>query len=388
MPTPPTPKPGLPKSLEVFSSVDDPRRAHPTTLHKLTDIIALTIMATLGGASNWVEIELWAKTQRQWLATLLELPHGIPSHDTISRVYALLDSNQMVQAFTQWTSELAGHVKGVIALDGKTVRRSMSTADGRGPIHVVNAFAAESHLVLTQLKVEDKSNEIAALPKIISMLDLEDCVATVDAMGCQVEVAKAVMDQHGDYMLQIKGNQPSLHDDVEGLFDWALASALPEDQRIPWVESESRNEGHGRLERRQCTGIETLAGIDSLKRWPGAQSVWRVKSARTAGPNTTIENRYYLSSLPASTAAHAVRANHAIRRHWSVENEVHWVLDVAMDEDLNRSRVGNSAQNLALVRKLVLNLLRLEKTSKGGVKARQKRAGWDRDYLLKVLALG
>jgi len=388
MPTAPTPRSQLPKSLEVFSSVDDPRREHPTTLHKLTDIIALTIMATLGGAENWVEIEFWAKSQRQWLETMLELPHGVPSHDTISRVFALLDPGQMVQAFTEWTSELAAHVEGVIALAGKTVRRSMSASEGRGPIHVVNAFAAGSHLVLTQLKVDDKSNEIIALPRIIGMLDLKDRVATVDAMGCQVEVAKAVMDQHGDYMLQIKDNQPTLHDDVKGLFDWALAPVLPQDQRISWVESESRDRGHGRLERRQCTGIEALEGIDILKRWPGARSVWRVESERTVGKKTTIKHRYYLSSLPAATADHAADANHAIRRHWSVENEVHWVLDVAMDEDLNRSRVGNSAQNLALVRKLVLNLLRLEKTSKGGVKARQKRAGWDRDYLLKVLVLG
>jgi predicted transposase YbfD/YdcC len=388
MPTPKAPKTPLPKSLKVFSAVDDPRRQHPTTLHKLSDIIGLTIMATLGGASNWVEIELWAKAQREWLTTILELPHGIPSHDTISRVFALLDPSQMVQAFTQWTSELAAQVKGVVALDGKTVRRSMSAADGRGPIHVVNAFAAESHLVLTQLKVEDKSNEIIALPKIIGMLDLENCVATVDAMGCQVEVAKAVKDQHGDTMLQIKDNQPTLHDDVKKLFDWALDPSLPLDQRIPQVESESLNKGHGRLERRQCTGIKALEGIDSLKRWPGARSVWRVESTRTVGKKATIEHRYYLSSLPASTADHAAHANHAIRRHWSVENEVHWVLDVAMDEDLNRSRVGNSAQNLALMRKLVLNLLRLEKGSKGGVKARQKRAGWDHEYLLQVLSLG
>lgn len=380
--------PQLPKSLEVFLSVDDPRREHPTTLHKLTDIIALTIMATLGGAANWVEIELWAKSQREWLTTVLELPHGIPSHDTISRVFALLDPGQMVQAFTQWTSELASHVKGVVALDGKTVRRSMSTADGRGPIHVVNAFAAESHLVLTQLKVADKSNEIIALPKIIRMLDLKDCVATVDAMGCQVEVAKAVMDQQGDYMLQIKDNQPTLHDDVERLFDWALNPDLPHDQRIPWVESESRNRGHGRLERRRCIGIEELEGIDCLKRWPGARSVWMVESERTEHDKTTFEHRHYLSSLPASTADHASHANHAIRTHWSVENQVHWVLDVAMDEDLNRTRVGNSAENLAIIRKLVLNLLRRDKTSKGGVQARQKRAGWDHDYLLEVLALG
>jgi predicted transposase YbfD/YdcC len=382
------PEKQIPKSLEVFAAVDDPRRVHPTTLHRLTDIIALTIMATLSGATNWAEVELWAKTKQEWLSSILELPHGIPSHDTISRVFSLLDPGQMVQAFTQWTSELSTHIKGVVALDGKTVRRSMATTDGRGPIHVVNAFAAESRLVLTQLKVDSKSNEISALPKVIRMLDLKDCVATVDAMGCQVEVAKAVVEQHGDYMLQIKDNQPTLHCDVKQLFDWALNPELPQDQAIPWVESDSRNAGHGRIERRRCIGIEALEDLESLKRWPQARSVWLIESERTINNKTSTERRYYLSSLPATTTDHASYANDVIRTHWSVENQVHWVLDVAMNEDLNRTRVGNSAENLALIRKLVLNLLRRDKTSKGGVQARQKRAGWDHQYLLDLLALG
>jgi len=215
----------LPKTLRVFELIDDPRRVHATTLHNLTDIIAITIMATLCGATNWVEIELWAKSKQKWLETVLPLPHGIPSHDTVSRVFALLDPGQMVDAFTAWTSELAQHIKGVVALDGKTVRRSMSTADGRGPSHVVSAFAAGSGLVLTQMKVDEKSNEIVVLPQLIRMLDLQDCVVTVDAMGCQVEVAKAVREQKGHYMLHIKDNQPTLHADAKRLFEWALDPA-------------------------------------------------------------------------------------------------------------------------------------------------------------------
>jgi len=380
-------KPPPLQSLRAFEAVEDPRRVHPTTLHQLMDIIAVTILGTLCGAENWVEIELWAKSKEPWLKTVLPLPHGIPSHDTISRVFSMLDPEQMVESFTRWTSMLAGHIEGVVALDGKTVRRSMDTADGRGPIHIVSAFAASSRLVLSQVKVAEKSNEIVALPKIIQMLDLTDCVATVDAMGCQVDVAQAVRQQHGDYMLAIKDNQPTLHRETQELFDWALAPTLPADQQVPWVQSEAVDGNHGRVEQRRCVGIAQLDGLDALQRWPDVRSLWRVESERTIGETTTVERRYYISSLPAATEADAARANDVIRTHWSVENQLHWVLDVAMAEDINRSRVGHSAANLALMRKFVLNLLRRDKGSKGGVKARQKRAGWDHDYMLHLLSL-
>lgn len=376
------------ESLKVFEPVDDPRRVHPTTFHALMDIISITILGTLCGASNWVEIEMWARSKEPWLKLVLPLKHGIPSHDTLSRVFSLLDPDQMVEAFTRWTSTLASHVQGVVALDGKTVRRSMGSEDGRGPIHVVSAFAAQSRLVLAQMKVSEKSNEIDALPKIIRMLDLTDCVATVDAMGCQVAVAQAVLEQHGDYMLAIKDNQPTLHREVVELFDWALDPARPADQPIRWVESETIDGDHGRIEQRRCVGIEDLQGLSSLERWPGARSVWRVESERTVGQQpATVEYRYYVSSLPAATTDDAQRANASIRSHWSVENQLHWVLDVAMGEDTNRARVGHSATNLALVRKFVLNLLRRDKGAKGGVQARQKRAGWDHDYMLHLLSL-
>jgi len=352
------------------------------------DIIAVTILGTLCGAANWVEIELWAKSKEQWLKTVLPLPHGIPSHDTISRVFSLLDPEQMVEAFTHWTASLAGHIEGVVALDGKTVRRSMDTADGRGPIHIVGAFAANSRLVLSQVKVSEKSHEIVALPKIIRMLDLSDCVATVDAMGCQVDVAQAVRDQRGDYMLAIKDNQPTLHRETQELFDWALDPKRPADQSVAWVQSETVEGNHGRVEQRRCVGIAQLEGVSAVERFPDARSLWRVEPERSVGETTTVEHRHYISSLPAGTEADAARANDVIRRHWSVENQLHWVLDVAMAEDINRSRVGHSAANLALMRKVVLNLLRRDKGSKGGVQARQKRAGWDHDYMLHLLSLG
>jgi predicted transposase YbfD/YdcC len=380
-------QPTVPQSLRAFEMVDDPRRVHPTTLHNLMDIIALTILGTLSSAENWVEIEWWAKSKASWLKTVLPLKHGIPSHDTMSRVFSMLDPDQMAEAFTRWTALLAGHIHGVVALDGKTVRRSMDTADGRGPIHIVSAFAARSRLVLSQVKVAKKSNEIVALPQIIKLLDLTDCVATVDAMGCQVDVAKAVRQQHGDYMLAIKDNQPTLLRETQELFDWALAKDRPADQSAAWVQSETVDGEHGRIEHRRCVGTAQLEGLSAVDRWPAVGSLWRVESERSIGGKTTLEHRYYISSLPARNDADAARANDVIRTHWSVENQLHWVLDVAMAEDINRSRQGHSAANLALMRKFVLNLLRLDKGSKGGVKTRQKRAGWDHDYMLHLLSL-
>lgn len=381
-------EPSVLRSLEVFGELEDPRRAHPTTQHKLLDIIGIVIMGTLCGASNWVEMEMWAKTKQSWLEEVLELPNGIPSHDTFGRVFSLLDPEQVAEAFTKWTRLLAGSVRGVVALDGKTVRRSMSSEEGRGPIHIVSAFAVENSLVLSQVKVADKSNEIIALPKLINLLDLEGCTVTVDAMGCQVEVAKAVREQKGDYLLRIKENQPGLFEEVDLLFGWALAEDLPKDQRLKWVYNEHTSGGHGRVEVRRCYGIEELEGLSSLKRWPDAKSVFMVEAEREViGGKRSVETRYYISSLPAATAAHAKAANDAARQHWGIENQVHWVLDVAMDEDQSRARLGHSAENLTLIRKLVLNLVKLDKTEKRGVQAKLKKAGWDNNYLLHLLCL-
>ena len=378
----------LPKSLEIFAEVEDPRRDHPTTQHKLLDIIGIVIMGTLCGATNWVEIEMWAKTKEAWLREVLELPNGVPSHDTFGRVFSLLDAEQMTEVFTRWTQALAGGLSGVVALDGKTVRRSMGSGDGRGPIHVVSAFSVANQIVLSQMKVAEKSNEIIALPQLIRLLTLSGCTVTVDAMGCQVEVARAVREQGGDYLLRLKENQPGLFEDVDQLFGWALAEDLPEDQKLSFVSDEQTSGGHGRVEVRRCYGIEDLEGLSSLQRWPDARSVFMVEAEREViGGKRSVDTRYYISSLPAATAADAKAANDAARQHWGIENQVHWVLDVAMDEDHNRARIGHAGLNLTLVRKLALNLLKLDKSSKGGVKARMKKAGWDNDYLLHLLCL-
>ncbi len=374
-------------SLLPFMTISDPRRRHPTTLHPLMDIITITILGTLCGAENWVEIQEWAEAKYEWLKQLLRLPNGVPSHDTLSRVFALLSPKDLQDAFVSWSAMLAGKVHGVVALDGKTVRRSLKASDGQGPIHVVSAFASENGLVLAQMKVDDKSNEITALPKIIALLDLKECIVTVDAMGCQVDVAQAIREQGGDYVLAVKENQPTLATETSELFDWALNPSKPQDQRVELVEHRTVEKDHGRIETRHCVGTEDLEGMSAPNRFPGARSLWMIQSRREIGEKIQEEKRYYLSSLPAAVAADATRAAKAIRDHWGIENRVHWILDVAMREDDNRTREGHSAENLALVRKIVLNTLRREKTAKVGLKAKMKKCGWDETYRLRACGL-
>jgi predicted transposase YbfD/YdcC len=371
--------------FSYFAVVHDPRRQHPTTLHSLEAIIIITILGTICGAQNWVEIEQWGQARKAWLAEFLALPHCIPSHDTFGRVFALLDSERLHQAFVAWMSALADRCEEVIALDGKTIRRSLDRADGKGPIHVVSAWASRNELVLAQFKVDTKSNEITALPELLAMLNLEGRVVTIDAMGCQVEIARQIIDQGGDYVLSLKENQPSLADDSDGLFAW-LTGPHALDEEVVFGSDEQVDGGHGRVETRKVWCTQALEGLVSCKRWPGLTSLVMVESTRHISGQDHLEHRYYISSLPGATDADAKRFNGIIRTHWEIENRVHWVLDVAMAEDSNRTRKGESAQNLALIRKLALNLLRRETSVQTGVAAKQKRAGWDHNYLLKILA--
>ena len=368
-----------------FAIVEDPRRQHPTTFHALEAILLITILGTICGAQNWVEIEQWGQTQKPWLSEFLELPHGMPSHDTFGRVFALLDPQSLHQAFVAWMSALAELCSEIIALDGKAMRRSLDRADGKGPLHVVSAWASRNELVLAQFKVDAKSNEITALPELLALLNLEGNVVTIEAMGCQVEIARQIIDQGGEYVLSLKGNQPSLYVDCVELFAW-LKGPQPLDAEVVLGMDEQVDGGHGRVETRQVWCTSALEGVVSCERWPGLTSLVMVESSRHIGGQDEVEQRYYISSLPGASDGDAKRLNSVIRTHWEIENRVHWVLDVAMAEDTNRTRKGESAQNLALVRKLALNLLRRETSVKTGFAAKQKRAGWDRNYLLKILA--
>jgi predicted transposase YbfD/YdcC len=368
-----------------FAVVHDPRRQHPTTLHTLETSLTITVLATICGAQNWVEIAHWGQAKAAWLAEFLDLPQGIPSHDTFGRVFAVLDPESLQHALVAWMNALADLSQDIIALDGKTIRRSLDRADGKGPIHVVNAWASANEMVLAQFKVDAKTNEITALPEVLRMLNLAGAVVTIEAMGGQVEIARQIQAQGADYVLSLKENQPGLYHDGEDLFTWLRGSHLLE-QPVAFGHDEQVDGGHGRIETRRVWSTEALAGIVSGERWPGLTSLVRVESIRQLGDEARVERRYYLSSLPGATDDDAQRLNRVIRTHWEIENRVHWVLDVAMGEDVNRTRKGESAQNLALIRKLALNLLRQEPSVKVGIAAKQKRAGWDHDYLLKILS--
>jgi predicted transposase YbfD/YdcC len=366
---------------EHFSSLDDPRASNRR--HLLFDIVVIAICAAICGADSWVDVELFGKSKYQWLKQFLKLPHGIPSHDTFGRVFALLDAEQFQARFVEWVSAISDVFQGqVVAVDGKTLRRSHDKAIGKQAIQMVSAWAAENRLVLGQMKVDDQSNEITAIPELLALLEVSGCIVTIDAIGCQKKIARTIVNQDADYVLALKENQGHLHETFQDLFQYPDEMAA-----IECDHHKTMDKGHGRIEVRECWATsdpDYLSYInEQLSEWPGLNSLAMVKSERTViGEETTIKCRYFISSLDSD----AKLIMHAARTHWGIENKVHWILDIAFREDDCRVRKGNGAENFAVLRHLALNLLKHEKSLKCGIKAKRKKAGWDHDYLLKVLA--
>ena len=363
-----------------FAGLRDPRREHGR-LHRLWDIVALTICAVVSGADSWVEVELYGHRKRPWLETFLELPHGIPSHDTLGRVFALLDPAAFQDCFLAWVRALAEATSGrLIAIDGKTLRHSFDAAGGQGALHLVSAWAAENHLALGQRAVDGHSNEITAIPELLKILDLEGAVVTLDAMGCQRAIAAQIHDAGGDYVLTLKENQGTLYDDVHRLFVEGLGNDFAglEPRCL-----QTTDEGHGRRESRHYYVVAVPAALaERHAGWQGLRSLGMVFSERQVGEaEPSGETRFFISSLPPRVKAFAG----AVRGHWGIENGLHWVLDVAFREDDSRLRLGHGPENLALVRRLAASLLHNEETAKGGVGSKRKQAGWDNEYLLAVL---
>jgi predicted transposase YbfD/YdcC len=366
---------------EHFGGLEDPRAEHLND-HKLIDIIIIAICAVICGAEGWTDVELFGNERLQWLRQFLELEHGIPSHDTFGRVFARLDPVQFEQGFLSWVAAVFTVTEGeVVAIDGKTVRRSHDRRNGKEAIHLVSAWATANHLVLGQRKVEDKSNEITAIPELLQMLMLNGCIVTIDAMGCQSEIAGQIIDQGADYVLSVKENQPHLLQDITLFFD---LSAQNDFAKVDQTYHRTVNGGHGRIEVRECwaiTGEDSLSFLRGAANWSGLTTIAMVRCRRQADAKSREETRYYISSLPND----AKRILHAVRSHWGIENSLHWVLDVAMREDESRVRKDNAAENLSRLRRMALNLLKQEKSLRRGIQGKRLKAALSPDYLLKVL---
>ena len=368
--------------FEHFENLEDPR-VERTKFHQLSDIIVIAICAVICGADNWVEIEEFGHAKRDWLEAMLGLPNGIPSHDTFGRVFARLDAEQFEACFMRWVQHLHELTQGqLLAIDGKTVRRSHARRQKQGPLHLVSAWATASRLVLAQTEVAADANEITAIPELLEMLELSGCIVSIDAIGCQKAIAQQITESGGDYVLALKQNQPQLHEAVETMFTLERQNEFAD---VAHDFHQTIEKDHGRIETRRCWVVsdpEFLAYMDHDQAWSQLQSLVMVEAKRQLPESTSHATRYFISSL----SPDAKLLLHATRSHWSIENAVHWVLDVAFREDDSRIRKGHAQHNLAILRRLALNLLHREKSAKIGMAAKRKRAGWKTDYLLKVLA--
>jgi predicted transposase YbfD/YdcC len=352
--------------LHHFSSIED-HRVNRQKKHKLQDIFFITICAVICGANDWVAIETFGNSKKEWFTKQLGLENGIPSHDTFGDVFARINTEKFSECFSKWVADIANLAEGeIIAIDGKCLRRSIDKASKKAAIYMVSAWAQQNSLVLGQVKVDDKSNEITAIPKLLERLNITGAVITMDAMGCQKKIAKQIIKKGGDYVLSLKGNQGSLHDDVKTYFESTLS---------PEITATTIDGEHGRIETREIRITDDISWLKKNHAWDGLKSIIAVTAKRETAEKTTEETRYFISSLSADNPH---KAHYAVRAHWAVENNLHWVLDMAFDEDRNRTRKDYSASNLAVIRHIALNLIKREMTAKVGIKNKRLKAGWDK----------
>jgi predicted transposase YbfD/YdcC len=375
---------------ELFSTIEDPR-VERAKRHELVDILVIGLLTVLCGGETFEDMEDFGEAKKEWLTARLGLINGIPSHDTFNRVFARLDPEALRHCLTRFLEALKEGAKAyakatsskmpsVIAIDGKMIRHSFDTATGQNALHMVSAFAEESRLVLGQVKVDAKSNEITAIPMLLLLLDLGGCVVTIDAMGCQKGIARQIIEKGGDYLLALKGNQGLLNEDARLYLEEAQQNGF---KGLDHSFHETTDYEHGRTETRRCWSVSDIAWLnDRHPGWTDLNSIVMVESVRTEGHKTSTENRFYISSL----CANARDMLHVVRSHWSIENSLHWVLDVVFREDESRVRKDNAPENLALLRHLSLNIIRSDANSKASLKRRRKQAGWDNLYLEHLLA--
>src|SRR5271169_218897 len=367
--------------LVHFADLEDPRM-NRTRRHRLIDIVVVALCGVISGAESWVQVEKFGNNKRTWLESFLELPNGIPSHDTFGRVFAQLDPQQFHNCFANWINSLHKVSKGrIVPIDGKTMRHSFDKAKGQSPLHVVSAWAAQQHLVLGQVAVADKSNEITAIPELLKLIDVTGAVVTIDAMGCQKEIAAKIIEGKGDYVLALKDNHPTLAEAVSALFREGLENDFADLQHQSYT---THDDAHDRVETRTYHQVKVPATfLEQHPGWKGLRTLGMIFSERQQGTGpATCHTGFHLSSLPLDVKRFA----NAARGHWSIENNLHWALDVCFDEDGSRLRTDHGPENLAMIRRIAAWLLKQETTAKGGVKCKRKQAGWDNQYLVKVLA--
>ena len=365
--------------VDHFKDLED-KRVERTKRHELIDIVTIAICAVICGADSWVLMETYGKKKEEWLKQFLELPNGIPSHDTFARVFARIDPQQLQNSFLSWIKSINKITEGeVIAIDGKTLRHSYDKGKDKGAIHMVSAWATTNRLVLGQCKVDEKSNEITAIPELIKVLDIAGCIVTIDAMGCQKQIVKSIVDKSGEYVIALKKNQGNLYKNVEEIFKEAIAKRF---EGFKYSDYHTKEDEHGREEIRHYLMLSDIQErIDPGKKWMNLQSVGMVEYIRKVNGKTKVETRYYISIL----TDNAKLLGESVRSHWGIENSLHWVLDVALREDDCRIRKDNAPQNFAVLRHIAVNAVGKEKSQKLGIKNKQVCAGWDNEYLEKIL---
>jgi predicted transposase YbfD/YdcC len=365
---------------EFLALVEDPRMER-TRKHSLETILVMSLMAVICGADGFVAIERFATAKQAWLAGFLDMSGGVPSHDTIGRVFAALNPKSLGDAFRRWTQCLvAASSDKLVAIDGKTLRSSFQQAGDNAFVHMVSAWSRANSVVLGQVKTDAKSNEITAIPALLDLLELKGALVTIDAAGTQTSIAAKIVDKGGDYFLAVKGNQPKLHDSIVEHF----LGTEREETRVGYWDSKTEKPSHGREERRRAWVSCEVSEIDTAERWQGIKTLVRIEATRVVKGEQSIENRFYISSRTLS----ASEALDASRGHWSIENELHWVLDVAFREDECRVRAGNAAENFSMVRQHALGLLKQRTEAKCGIQGRRLMAGWNDKFLLRTLGVG
>ena len=371
--------------LEHFAPLEDPRLDNHNRRHEFYDILVITMLGTICGADTWTEICEFALAKIDWLKTFLTLPNGIPSHDTFGRIFSLINPETFEKCFCEWITSLSLDIKDeIISIDGKTLRGSHNRKHGQKALHLVSAWASNNRIMLGQVKTEEKSNEIEAIPRILKMIDVSNSIVTIDAMGCQKDIAKEIIKQGADYVLALKENQKTLYDDVNSIFARAEENKEKQYKKMLHLRRIEKIHDHGRVETRKYTLVSARDPLMFELRWPGLKGIGKLEVTRTTDNVVERSTRYFLTSLEYENIDKFMQAQ---RKHWNIEINLHWSLDVSFREDLNRVRIGHAAENLAIVRRIALNLLKQEQTHKRGISCRRKRAGWDNQYLMQVLCV-